>query len=153
MPLTRSEVIANFATISDKRRATIQHMGRELVALISSLADYLKELLTSEHPDWMNHIREYNGSILEKLSEFCSLLELARPLRETAIRGEIAAIELAWAVRESDMISSVEEDILKAVEITKLQTSNIMYGIKASILETLETVEAKMRELNENNDQ
>ena len=50
MPLTRSY---------NKAIAAIQSMGQELKDRIIFLADYLKGLVTSEQPDWMNHIREW----------------------------------------------------------------------------------------------
>ena len=134
MPLTRSY---------NKAIAAIQSMGQELKDRIIFLADYLKGLVTSEQPDWMNHIREWIRWILEKITEFCQRVAWAVGCRRSSL------------AKESDMIgvsSSAKESILKAVEMAKLQTMNVMYGIRASISETLEAVKAKIKEL-ENDDE
>ena len=43
--------------------------------------------------------------------------------------------------------SSAKEEILKAVETTKHWATDLMYGVRASIYEALESVEAKVLEL------
>ena len=134
MPLTRSY---------NKAVATIQTMGQDLVDRIICLADYLKGLVTSEHPDWMNHIRDYVRWILEKITAFCHRVAWALGCKKSSLAKEGDIMKVS---------SSAKEDILKAVEMAKLQTTNLMYGIKASISETLEAVKTKIMGLKENND-
>ena len=124
MPLTRS---------NNKTVAAVQHLGQEVACTITQLGEYLKGLATSQDPDWMGRIKEWIRWILEKMRQLYQRMALAIGCKRSSLGNSIQITEAT---------ASTKEEILKAVETAKHRATDLMYGVRASIYEVLETVKA-----------
>ena len=134
MPLTRS---------NNQAVAAVQHLGQDFADMIHRMGDYLKQVVTSQDPDWMGHIREWIRWILEKMREFYERMAWAIGCKQSS---------LASSSEMKEASSSAKENILKAVEMAKLWAMDLMYGVRASIYEALDAVKAKIQALNDTNE-
>ena len=112
--------------------------------MIGQLGDYLKGLVTSQDPDWMGRIKELIRWILEKMMEF---YDNSLDFYHSMYFYGVDPIDPMPITKAS---SSAKEEILKAVETTKHWATDLMYGVRASIYEALESVEAKVLTLKTN---
>ena len=142
MPFTRSD---------NKAVAAVQRLAKDFADKIYELTDYLKDLVTSQDPDWMGRIREWMRWILEKMREFCQRLTWAVGCKRSS---------LAKSSEMTEASSSAKEDVLKAVEKATHLTADLihdedLYGEDLmhaeELYEALEDMKAKILELKDGN--
>ena len=129
MPLTRSVAAA-------------QRLGQDLADMIHRLGDYLKQVVTSQDPDWMKRIREWIRLILEKMREFYEKMAWAIGCKQSSLANSSELKEAS---------SSAKEDIFKAVEMAmdmagkRMDRSDeLMFLGMDGIYEDLDAVMAKI---------
>ena len=108
--------------------AATQRLGQEVARMITQLGEYVKGLVASQDPDWMDRIKDWISWILEKMRELCQRMRHA-------------------ITHPNETVTATKSEILKAVDMAKHRATDLMYGARAGINEALEAVRAKILEL------
>ena len=131
----------------NKAIAAVQGLAADFAHKINELAQYLRGLVTSQAPDWMDRVRGWTRWILERMRDLCQRLAWAVGCKRSSLAN-------SGEMREA--ISSATEDALKAVHKAMQLTGNLIHeedlygdGLQQAeeLYEVLEETAAKILEL------